>query len=70
MERRVMEKTIYECYYHFNDKVISTRVPSVTLVKEGFWVDDCHDYTTGIDGKYWIAPGAIRYVEKGLEYIL
>lgn len=65
-----MEKTIYDCYYYFNDKVISTRVPDIPSVWNGFWVDDCHDYTTGSDCVYWIAPASIRYVKKGIELVL
>lgn len=60
----------YRCHFtfrRFDSK--SVIVTSISDIKNGFWVNYCGEkyegrLDTGDNCCFWIAPGAIRYVEK------
>lgn len=37
---------------------------SIADLKEGFWINDDMEITTGSDNRYWIPGSAIQFVEK------
>jgi hypothetical protein len=41
-----------------------TDVPSITDIREGFWVDESFEYVKTGNNKYWIPPSRILHVEK------
>jgi len=56
----------YKCFFSTGDgKVYETEIPDIGTAKEGFWVDECFEYTIlGSQCVYWIPPSGVRYVEK------
>jgi hypothetical protein len=56
--------TRYLCYFEFRGQdwtAASSCGPRV--FREGFWIDENCQYTTGMDAKFWIPPHKIHYVE-------
>lgn len=60
-------KTYYLARVRFSVLVLSIRGYSIIQLKDGFWINDEHEYTCHDDAKYWIPPSAILFIEKVVE---
>lgn len=54
----------FKCHFVYDDKPFTTIIPEMFWAKDGFWVDECIEYTNGGDAVVWIAPASIKFVEK------
>ena len=61
-----MIKTNYRCRFILEASwgVMETYVPSIGDIKDGFWVNNNYQFTTGSDCDYWVPPASILYVRK------
>ena len=50
-----------------NTRRFKTYVPCISVIQDGFWVDDNGSYTTSSDCKYFILPHMVKHVEKQLK---
>ncbi len=60
--------TRYSCLFVFGVGIgknhYFTDVPSITDIREGFWVDESFEFVKTGNNKYWIPPSRILHVEK------
>jgi len=58
----------YYCFYRFKtqttENIYFVDVGSIGDIENGFWITTGYVFTKGSNGKYWIPPSAILYVEK------
>lgn len=63
-----MEKqTRYACTFEIHGRVWTTyagRGLGLWDYKEGFWIDEHHQFAVVGNERYWVPPAAIKYVEK------
>lgn len=59
--------TYYVAVVRFRDMNLRIRGYSIIQLKDGFWINDDHDYTCYDDAKFWLPPSAIQYIEKVVE---
>ena len=44
-------------------------IPSMEDAKEGFWVNELHNFTRGEDARFWVPPTQIVFVESLWDYL-
>jgi len=58
--------TLYRHYYYF-PRTLEMEFYFVDLPRmerDGFWLDEELNHTTGSKAHFWIPPGQLRYIEK------
>lgn len=64
------QTTIYRHFFIFSigtSFAIEARTIYVDIKimeKDGFWINEKMEHTTGSTCKFWIPPGQLRYIEK------
>lgn len=56
--------TYYVAVVRFRDMTLRIRGYSLGQLKDGFWINDEHEYTALNDAKFWLPPSAILFIEK------
>jgi hypothetical protein len=58
-------KIKYWCYYTFQGKrEMTSSENGLQVFRDGFWINNEGDFTTGEDAKIWIPPSKIDYIVK------
>jgi len=60
----VSQSPVYRCEFKILDKKAGVYVSRLSDVKDGFWINESFEFTTGSDASMWIPPSSINHVLK------
>lgn len=52
------------CFYKFKGVLYETPVDSISLIRDGFWVNEDMEFCNEQQSRYWIPANKVAYVEK------